>query len=167
MRGALGSSTFGGGPFVWGFPRKIRKIWIFRKIRILFFSLFFGKIGQNPPRSLKLDAGNRSGSISAQSEQIWPISSIFFIFFLNFWKKFKKSGPKMKHFSTFSQRPSPQAPWNPSPEQKLAMAVSHDKFSSRLDQMAPHSCPFEISNFDTFSTTPPKHVWDFWESPTG
>ena len=47
------------------------------------------------------------------------------------------------------------------------MAVSHDKFSSRYDQMAPHSCPFEISNFDTFSTTPPKHVWDFWDSPGG
>ena len=34
------------------------------------FSLFFGKIGRKPPRSLKLDAGNRPESISAQSERI-------------------------------------------------------------------------------------------------
>ena len=43
------------------------------------------------------------------------------------------------------------------------MAVSWDKFSSKLDKMAPQLCPFEISNFDTFSTTPPKHVWALWD----
>ena len=60
----------------------------------------------------------------------------------------------MKRFSTFSQRPSPQAPWDPSPVQELVMAVSHDKVSSRYDQMAPQSCPFEISKFDVFRKPP-------------
>ena len=56
----------------------------------------------------------------------------------------------MKHFSTFPQRPSPQAPWDPPSGQELIMPVSWDKVSSRLDQMAPHSCPFFVSNFDVF-----------------
>ena len=60
----------------------------------------------------------------------------------------------MEHFSTFSQSPSPQAPWDPSPEQELVMAVSHDKVSSGYDQMAPQLCPFEISNFDVFHNPP-------------
>ena len=56
----------------------------------------------------------------------------------------------MKHFSTFSQRPSPQAP-APRPQKMLQITlVSWDKFSSRLDQMAPHSCPFLVSNFEVF-----------------
>ena len=62
----------------------------------------------------------------------------------------------MTHFSTFSQRPSPQAP-APRPQKMLQITlVSPAKVSSRLDQMAPHSCPFSVSNFGTFSTTPPK-----------
>ena len=56
----------------------------------------------------------------------------------------------MKHFSTFSQRPSPQAPRDPPSGQELISLVSWDKFSSRLDQMAPHSCPFLVSNFEVF-----------------
>ena len=56
----------------------------------------------------------------------------------------------MKHFSTFFQRPSPQAPRDPVSGQELISLVSWDKFSSRLDQMAPHSCPFLVSNFDVF-----------------
>ena len=56
----------------------------------------------------------------------------------------------MKHFSTFSQRPSPQAPRGPVSGQELIMLVSCDKVSSRYDQMAPHSCPFLVSNFDVF-----------------
>ena len=51
----------------------------------------------------------------------------------------------MKHFSTFSQRPSPKAP-APRPQKMLQITlVSWDKVSSRLDQMAPRLCPFEIS----------------------
>ena len=73
----------------------------------------------------------------------------------------------MTHFPTFSQSPSPQAPWHPSQKMLLIMAMSLDKVSSRLDQMAPHSCPFFVSNFDIFSTTPKKHVWALWESPGG
>ena len=74
----------------------------------------------------------------------------FIIFFHFFFKSSKKSGPKMKHFSTFSQRPSPQAPWDPPSGQELISLVLWDKFSSRLDQMAPHSCPFLVSNFEVF-----------------
>ena len=73
-----------------------------------------------------------------------------FHYFFIFCKSSKKNDPKMKHFSTFSQRPSPQAPRDPPSGQELISLVSWDKFSSRLDQMAPHSCPFEISNFDVF-----------------
>ena len=91
----------------------------------------------------------------------------FIICFHVFFKRSKKRGPTIKHFLTFSQRPSLQAPWDPPSGQELIMLVSWDKVSSRLDQMAPHSCPFFVSNFDTFSTTPPKHVWDFWDSPGG
>ena len=65
-------------------------------------------------------------------------------------KRSKKNGPKMKHFSTFSQRPSPQAPQDPVSGQELISLVSWDKFSSRLDQMAPHSCPFLVSIFEVF-----------------
>ena len=60
-------------------------------------------------------------------------------------KSVKKSGPKMNHFSTFPQRPSPQAP-APRPQKVLQiMLVKWDKVSSRLDKMAPQLCPFEIS----------------------
>ena len=60
----------------------------------------------------------------------------------------------MKHFSTFSQRPSPQAPWHPSQKMLQIMAMRLDKVSSRLDQMAPQLCPFEISKFDVFHKPP-------------
>ena len=71
-------------------------------------------------------------------------------------KTSKKSGPKMNQFSTFSQRPSPQAP-APRPQKMLQITlVSPAKVSSRLDQMAPHSCPFFVSKINSFSTTPPK-----------
>ena len=60
----------------------------------------------------------------------------------------------MKHFSTWSQRPSPQAPWHPSQKMLQIMAMRLDKVSSRLDQMAPQLCPFEISNFDVFHKHP-------------
>ena len=65
-------------------------------------------------------------------------------------KSVKKSGPEMNHFLSFSQRPSPQASWDPPSGQELISLVSWDKFSSRLDQMAPHSCPFLVSNFEVF-----------------
>ena len=52
---------------------------------------------------------------------------------------------KMNHFSTFPQRPSPQAP-APRPQKMLQiMLVKCAKVSSRLDKMAPQLCPFEIS----------------------
>ena len=59
----------------------------------------------------------------------------------------------MKHFSTFSQRPSPQAPWHASQKMLQIMAMRLDKVSSRLDQMAPQLCPFEISknNFESIA----------------
>ena len=60
----------------------------------------------------------------------------------------------MNNFSTLSQRPSPQAPWHPSQKMLQIMAVRLDKVSSRLDQMAPQLCPFEISNFDVFHKPP-------------
>ena len=53
----------------------------------------------------------------------------------------------MKHFSTFSQRPSPQAPWDPSPEQELVLAIPGVVLTALYDQMATQLCPFEISNF--------------------
>ena len=65
-------------------------------------------------------------------------------------KSVKKSGPKMNHFLSFSQRPSPQAP-APRPQKMLQiMLVKCAKVSSRLDQMAPQLCPFEISKLDVF-----------------
>ena len=60
----------------------------------------------------------------------------------------------MKHFSTFSQRPSPQAPWDPSPEQELVLAIPGVVLTALYDQMAPQLCPFEISNFDVFHKPP-------------
>ena len=51
----------------------------------------------------------------------------------------------MNQFSTFPQRPSPQAR-APRPQKMLQiMLVSWAKVSSRLDKMAPQLCPFEIS----------------------
>ena len=91
----------------------------------------------------------------------------FVFFFIMFFKSSNKNGRKMKHFSTFSQRPSPQAPWDPSPEQDHVLAVPTVVLTALYDQMAPQLCPFEISNFDIFSTTPPKHVWALWDSPGG
>ena len=60
----------------------------------------------------------------------------------------------MKQFSTFSQRPSPQAPWHPSKKMLQITAMRLDKVSSRYDQMAPQLCPFEISNFDVVHKPP-------------
>ena len=56
----------------------------------------------------------------------------------------------MKQFSTFSQRPSPQAPWDPSPEQDHVLAVPTVVLTALYDQMAPQLCPFEISKLDVF-----------------
>ena len=73
----------------------------------------------------------------------------------------------MLHFQTFSQSPSPQAPWDPCPERELVLAVLGVVLTALYDQMAPQLCPFEISNFNIFSTTPKKHVWALWDSPCG
>ena len=145
-------------------PGKIRKIQILRIFRILFFSLFFGKIGPKPPGESKTQAKD---SFCIDKSSIRANLTDFVFFFRFFFESSKKSGPIMKLFSTFLQRPSPQTPWDPVSGQELIMLVSCDKFSSRLDQMAPHSCPFFVSNFDTFSTAPPKHVWALWDSPAG
>ena len=88
------------------------------------------------------------------------------IFFHFFFESSKKSDPKMKHFSTFSQRPCPHAPAPPPQKMLQITLVSCAKVSSRLDQMAPHSCPFFVSKTNSFSTATPKHVWALWESPT-
>ena len=70
-------------------------------------------------------------------------------------------------FSTFSQRPSPQAPRDPVSGQELVLAIPGGGLTALYDQMAPHSCPFFVSNFDPFSTTPPNYVWALGDSPTG
>ena len=94
---AMTSSCSGeGSQGAWGLGRweKVEKCLIFGP---LFFALF-GKIGQNPPGSLKLDAGS-------QEIQYEPNPSEFDRFRQTFSflpKSSKKSGPKMKHFSTFS-----------------------------------------------------------------
>ena len=89
-----------------------------------------------------------------------------FILLFIFFKQTKKVAQK-NCFHCFSKRPSPQATWHRSQKMLQITLVSPAKVSSRLDQMAPHSCPFFVSNFDTFSTTPPKHVWALWDSPGG
>ena len=60
----------------------------------------------------------------------------------------------MKRFSTCSQRPSPHAPWDPSPEQDLVLAVPGGGLTALYDQMAPQLCPFEISKFDVVHNPP-------------
>ena len=77
-------------------------------------------------------------------------------FCLIYFKISKQNGPTITHFPTFSQSPSPQAPWHPSQKMRLEISCNLGPVSSRLDQMAPHSCPFFVSNFDMFSTTPTK-----------
>ena len=67
-----------------------------------------------------------------------------FPYFFVLFSKIQKNDPRMKHFSTFSQRPSPQAPWDPPSGQELVSLVSWDKVSSQLDKMAPQLCPFPI-----------------------
>ena len=74
---------------------------------IFSFSLCFGKQCQNPPGSLKLDAGSQGESIWAQSERIWPISFNFFIFF---WKVQKKVAQKWNIFQLFPNAPAPRHP---------------------------------------------------------
>ena len=66
----------------------------------------------------------------------------------------------MNHFSTFSQRPSPQAPWHPSKKMLQITAMRLDKVSSRYDQMAPQLCPFEISK-KSFKASPSLEFSDF------
>ena len=72
------------------------------------------------------------------------------ISFLKTFKPVKTNVKQMQHFPTFSQSPSPQAPWHPSQKMRLEISCNLGPVSSRLDQMAPHSCPFFVSNFDVF-----------------
>ena len=74
----------------------------------------------------------------------------FRVFFFIFCSQVQKKWYKNETFCIFSRRPSPQAPQDPVSGQELISLVSWDKFSSRLDQMAPHSCPFLVSNFEVF-----------------
>ena len=69
----------------------------------------------------------------------------------------------------FNLFPTPQPPGTlgPSPRARARSCDSGGGLTALYDQMAPQLCPFEISNFDTFSTTPPKHVWALWDSPGG
>ena len=62
----------------------------------------------------------------------------------------------MTHFATFSRSPSPQDPWDPSPEQDHDRAVLLELESSIFSRMAPQLCQFEISNFNIFVDHPPK-----------
>ena len=68
----------------------------------------------------------------------------------------KKTADENTHFYISSQSPSPQAPWDPSPEQELVLAVPGVVPTALYDEMAPQLCLFEISNFDVFLTSPTK-----------
>ena len=80
-----------------------------RKNRIFIFPLFFGKIGQNPPGSLKLDP-------ASQDFQYEPNPSEFdrfrqtFSFFENLQKKCQKKWPKNESFFIFFPTPQPPSP---------------------------------------------------------
>ena len=63
-----------------------------------------------------------------------------FLFFKNV-----KHKAEMTHFPIVSQGSSPQAPWDPSPEQDL-LAVPTVLPTALYDQMAPQLCQFEISH---------------------
>ena len=60
----------------------------------------------------------------------------------------------LNSFQLFPKTPAPQAPWDPSPEQELVLAVPGVVLTALYDQMAPQLCPFEISNFDVFHKPP-------------
>ena len=70
-----------------------------------------------------------------------------FHYFSDFFLNVKTNVNQMSPFSTFSQSPSPQTPWDPSNKILLAMAVPVVVLAALYDQMAPQLCPFEISNF--------------------
>ena len=67
----------------------------------------------------------------------------------------------------FALFPKVPAPWDPSPEQELVLAVPGVVLTALYDQVAPQLCPFEISNVDIFPTIPKQHVWALWESLGG
>ena len=79
------------------------------KIGFSFSPLFFGKIGQNPPGSLKLDP-------ASQDFQYEPNPSEFdrfrqtFSFFENLQKKCQKKWPKNESIFNFSPTPQPPSP---------------------------------------------------------
>ena len=79
------------------------------KIGFSFSPLFFGKIGQNPPGSLKLDP-------ASQDFQYEPNPSEFdrfrqtFSFFENLQKKCQKKWPKNESFFIFFPTPQPPSP---------------------------------------------------------
>ena len=62
--------------------------------------------------------------------------------------------PKTETIFNIFQRPSPQAPWDPSPEQDHVLAVPTLVLTALYDQMAPQSGPFEIAKFEVFHKPP-------------
>ena len=102
----------GGGPFVWGCPRKIRKIWIFRKI--LFFLYFLEKIAENPPGV----QNSMRGFVLDQYEPNPSKLTDFIICFHFFFRKFKKKWPKNETFFNFFPTPQPPGTLKPFPRAK-------------------------------------------------
>ena len=78
----------------------------FWKTRFVFFPSFCWENMPPPPGSLKLDAGSQGEFIWAQSERIWPIPLIVFVYLL----KVQKIWPKNETFFNFFPTPQPPGP---------------------------------------------------------
>ena len=75
------------------------------------FSLFFGKIGQNPPGSLKLDPPSQDFQYEPNPSEFDRFRSTFSFFF----EKFKKKWPKNETFFNFFPTPQPPGTLKPFP----------------------------------------------------
>ena len=69
------------------------------------FSLFFGKIGPNPPRSLKLDPLSQDFQYELNPSEFDRFHQFFFIF-----SKSSKKWPKNETFFNFFPTPQPPGP---------------------------------------------------------
>ena len=116
-----------------------------------FFSIFFGKIGQNPPGSLKLDPPSQDFQYEPNPSEFDRFRSTFSFFF----EKFKKKWPKNETFFNFFPTPQPPGTLGPSFWAKAHHAGVVGQSFIPIGPNGASFMPIFRFKINSFSTTPP------------
>ena len=114
VTGQTARPQMGAGRLFGDFPERSGKSGFFGKFEFLFFFLFFGKIGQNPPGSLKLDPPSQDFQYEPNPSEFDRFRSTFSFFF----EQLKKKWPKNETIFNFFPTPQPPGTLKPFPRAK-------------------------------------------------